>query len=443
MMTSVEESENGATPQHRHMMPCACHCEACRALGHGNTCVVLRLGLMRLFHGKADIVDQILRHCHGASAWGTARFDAVRFLCAQYGPGDVIVLGGQGGRVQLICAQTGEKMLCLRHGHRAFVKSVSWNHDGTKLVSGSNDHTLKIWDPATGECLWTLSGHSEVNPKCTCRRYYDEDGDDYITADPDCPEKGHRDMVQSVHFCPDGTRIISGGLDKAVRIWDAASGEQLCSIQVDSPVQSVAYSADGTKFAVGLTSLTNGVLIFDARTNEQLCALNVDEQLTAAALMNLHGQFSSVAFSVDGSKLAAAFRVLDEDGGALASGVKIFSNQGSTGYVSKSTLQLGTIVTCVSYAPSGDILAVGDFDGDNGNIHLFNSQGEKTQSPVSVDDQVQSVAFSVDGSKLAVVFSHGGFEDGGIKILTNQGSAGFVCQSTLHLDFALDAPQQT
>ena len=57
------------------------------------------------------------------------------------------------------------------------------------------------------------------------------------------------------------------------------------------------------------------------------------------------------------------------------------------------------MVLCLSYAPSGDMLAVGDFDGS---IHFFNVQGEKLQSPVSGhSDDVNSVSWSPDGSKLA------------------------------------------
>jgi hypothetical protein len=63
----------GSAP--RHLTPCACHCAACRAAGHGNTCVVLRMGLLRLFHGKSDIVDLVLRHYHRVNGWDTARFD--------------------------------------------------------------------------------------------------------------------------------------------------------------------------------------------------------------------------------------------------------------------------------------------------------------------------------------------------------------------------------
>ena len=102
----------------RHMTPCACHCAACRAAGHGNKCVVLRMGLLRLFHGEADPVDLVLQHYyHGASGWDTAHFHAGIFI-VQYGAaGDVIAAGDKAGRIHLICARTGAKCLCLK-GHR-------------------------------------------------------------------------------------------------------------------------------------------------------------------------------------------------------------------------------------------------------------------------------------------------------------------------------------
>ena len=111
-----------------HMPPCACHCAVCRAAGHGNTCVLLRMGLLKLCHGKSDIVDLVLRHyneekprsgslqpftVNGASRWDTACVDA-EIRCVQYGPaGDVIAVGAMEG----VCAQTGAKILCLK-GHR-------------------------------------------------------------------------------------------------------------------------------------------------------------------------------------------------------------------------------------------------------------------------------------------------------------------------------------
>ena len=34
--------------------------------------------------------------------------------------------------------------------------------DGRRVVSASEDKTLKVWDVATGECVATLEGHSDT-----------------------------------------------------------------------------------------------------------------------------------------------------------------------------------------------------------------------------------------------------------------------------------------
>ena len=76
-------------------------------------------------------------------------------------------------------------------GHLSRVTSVSFSPDGKRIVSGSWDETLKIWDVKTGQEMLTLKGHS--------------------------------DRVKSVSFSPDGKRIVSGSRDGTVKVWDISS----------------------------------------------------------------------------------------------------------------------------------------------------------------------------------------------------------------------------
>jgi len=322
--------------------------------GHGNKCVEIRKALLRLF-GKADVVDLVMRHYYGACGWDTARLDAA-INCVQYGPkaGDVIAAGDSDGRIHFICAQTGEKIVCPLSGHSDDVNSVAWSPDGTKLASGSDDQTVRIWEAATGKQLrqlkvdssvgsiayspdgsklaaahstkvsifnvetgevqCTVRGHCKDNEECTCK--HGQYPCDY-EANPDCPVTGHQRRVSSVHFSPDGKRLVSGSWDNTVIVWDPSTGEQLrqlnvdaghfgvlsvsfspkgdmvaagcyngniffvdaaagqikSSVRCDSQVQSVACSADGTKLAAGLGYPKPSVVVFNTQTNEQICSL--------------------------------------------------------------------------------------------------------------------------------------------------------------------------
>ena len=46
----------------------------------------------------------------------------------------------------------------LLSGHASYVLSVGFSADGSKVVSGSDDKTVKIWNADSGEVIQTLSG---------------------------------------------------------------------------------------------------------------------------------------------------------------------------------------------------------------------------------------------------------------------------------------------
>ncbi len=68
------------------------------------------------------------------------------------------------------------------------IRSVAFSSDGSRLVTGSNDRIIRIWDPASGDQLLQL--------------------------------RGHLDSVDELEFTPDGTRLLSGSGDYMVRAWD-------------------------------------------------------------------------------------------------------------------------------------------------------------------------------------------------------------------------------
>jgi WD40 repeat protein len=81
-------------------------------------------------------------------------------------------------------------------GHTSVVYSLAVMPDGHHIVSGSMDHTVKVWSVATKSLV------------STCGRKDNKD-----------PSIGHNDDVMAVAPTPDGQRILSGGVDQTVRVW--------------------------------------------------------------------------------------------------------------------------------------------------------------------------------------------------------------------------------
>lgn len=46
-------------------------------------------------------------------------------------------------------------------GHGGWVNAVAFSHDGTLLASASDDVTIRLWNPETGEQMQTLEGHGD------------------------------------------------------------------------------------------------------------------------------------------------------------------------------------------------------------------------------------------------------------------------------------------
>jgi len=122
---------------------------------------------------------------------------------------NIIAVGLESGDIIILSAITGIQTAVLS-GHKDMVVSLVFSLNGTSLVSGSWDHTVKLWDVQTGGIVKTFSGHS--------------------------------DWVKSVSISADCTRIASGSYDKTICLWDIQTGECHYTIQQQYHVLHVCFS---------------------------------------------------------------------------------------------------------------------------------------------------------------------------------------------------------
>ena len=109
-----------------------------------------------------------------------------------------------------------------------------------------------------------------------------------------CSCKGHDGIIQSVAFSPDSRFLLSGSVDRTVRVWDTATGQESRRLgeAVDS-VKSVAYSPDGRFIAASSGDFEGLICIWDAVSGREI-----------ARLLAPGGHVSQIAFSPDGKLLA-------------------------------------------------------------------------------------------------------------------------------------------
>lgn len=113
--------------------------------------------------------------------------------------------------VPAVCAQQQQER-AQREGHSRAVVAMAFAPDGTKIVSGSQDETLKLWDAQTGTLLRTI----HVYPKKTARG----------------------GLLGSVVFSPDSRTIAAGSRYTPIQQWEVATGRTLRSFP--APARSAA-----------------------------------------------------------------------------------------------------------------------------------------------------------------------------------------------------------
>ena len=119
---------------------------------------------------------------------------------------DVLASGGADGRV-LLWSLSGRRVVVECHRHHAPVRSVDISADGHWVASGSEDHTVRIWDRTT-------SLHRTL--------------------------RQHRDWVRAVCFLGDGERVASASEDETTVIWSLKEAQPILWIALPHPYQGTS-----------------------------------------------------------------------------------------------------------------------------------------------------------------------------------------------------------
>ncbi|KIK34388.1 hypothetical protein CY34DRAFT_812957 [Suillus luteus UH-Slu-Lm8-n1] len=183
--------------------------------------------------------------------------------------------------------------------------------------------------------------------------------------------KGHGGNVRAVAVFPDKRRMVTGSLDKTLRLWDLEIGTVLKKMEGhSSEVGALAVSRDGQIIASG--DKGGQIIAWHGQTGESL---------TQPIKAHSNG-FSSVDFSPDGTVLVTS---------SFSGSTKFWCTK--TWQIQGNSIHCGDVL-CVRYSPSGGLLAI----ATNDNIQIYNPGTRKHVA--SFKANTTSLAWTPDGTRL-------------------------------------------
>jgi WD40 repeat protein len=223
--------------------------------------------------------------------------------------GKKVVSGSEDGLVRVWDMDTC-KVIAKWTGHTRTVSSVCWSPDGQQVVSGSEDGTVREWDVEKGE---TILGPIETGHEQVFAVVYSPDMTMFATGGWDGPNfdseskikiwdlktgklvatlKGHTNGVRCLAWTPDGKTLISGSNDYSIRTWNTSNWKQ------------IAVFDGHTSLVYNIAISPNGRILASASYDNTARLWNLDNNQPINSPLNHTRRVTVVSFSADGKLLA-------------------------------------------------------------------------------------------------------------------------------------------
>ncbi len=156
---------------------------------------------------------------------------------------------------------------CLRRlaGHSDWVRCVAASADGRLLASGGNDHSIIVWNVATGGKELTLSEHTHVVESLAFPP---------LGTEVKLDENNHGKGKPQQH-----AYLVSGARDKTVRLWDAVTGQCLLTF------------ADHENWVRAVCFHPSGQYVLSCSDDRTVRVLDLAKARCVRTLADAHGQF--------------------------------------------------------------------------------------------------------------------------------------------------------
>ncbi|KAJ7618706.1 hypothetical protein FB45DRAFT_1097393 [Roridomyces roridus] len=271
-------------------------------------------------------------------------------------------------------------------GHTDRVWSVRFSQDASKVVSGSGDGSVRIWDATTTELLVGPLVHPNVAPYRVVSgcddgslRIWDAETGALIAE----PIEAHTGPVTSVAFSTSGMLLASSSWDRTIRVWDGHTGKSAGEPfrGHEGHVECVRF-APGDDGCIASSSADRTVRLWNARTGAP----------AGEPLLGHTEAVNSISFSADGRFLAS---------GADDTTLRVWDFKTLipvTAMVEDDQNQIATI----SWSSNGDWIVSGSVQG---NLYLWDARsGKLIWGPIQAHTiAVNRVCFSPDCANIATV----------------------------------------